>query len=119
MSKMIFNAKTGELKTKKKEDGPFDISWEAAKHYLAKKSKIPIDFKESNTYLTKPSDMTDEECGGLPTYTDGIQCISCWKPTLRERLSLLVFGKLWLWVRSGDTQPPVAIEIRKDNFNVG
>jgi hypothetical protein len=70
----------------------------------------PIDFPQSNKTLLKPETMTDEECGSLPVYTDGQVCISLWKPTWRERLSMLVFGRVWLWVYYGETQPPVAIE---------
>jgi len=68
---------------------------------------IPIDFDESNRALTKPDSMTTEECSTLLVFTDSGQCISCWKPSLRERLSILLFGKVWLGIRSGKTQPPV------------
>lgn len=73
----------------------------------------PIKFKEANIYLTKPPSMTEEECGSLYVLSDGIDCISCWKPSFRERLSILLFGRVWLWVWSGNTQPPVALEARK------
>jgi len=76
----------------------------------------PIQFKEANKTLTKPQGMTDEQCGNLPTYSDGVQCISCWKMTWRERLSALFFGRVWLWVISGVTQPPVALEAKKNIF---
>jgi len=32
----------------------------------------------------------------LPAYTDNQQTISCWRLTYKERLSVLIFGKLWL-----------------------
>ena len=66
----------------------------------------PIKFKESNKNLLKPSGMTDEECKSLPVYSDGEQCISCWKMSWRERFSALFIGKIWLAVHSGQTQPP-------------
>ena len=72
-----------------------------------------VDFPEANKTLTKPDGMTDEECGSLPVYTNGIECISCWRPTPRERLSILLFGKIWLRILSGQTQPPVALSGRK------
>jgi hypothetical protein len=71
---------------------------------------IPVTFEQANKNLLKPEGMTDEECGSLPVYNDGQHCISCWRPTWRERLSILLFGKVWLWVYSGYTQPPVALE---------
>lgn len=57
--------------------------------------------------------MGDDECGPLPVYQDlgaGIT-LSCWQMTLRERLSALVFGRVWVSVlMGGRTQPPIALE---------
>jgi len=69
----------------------------------------PIDFPESNKNLLKPDGMTDEECGSLPVLTDGKICLSLWQPSWRERLSILFFGRVWLYVWSGQTQPPVSL----------
>jgi hypothetical protein len=70
----------------------------------------PINFKEANKILLRPESMTDAECGALHVYTEGKYCLSCWRPSLREKLSILLFGKVWLWVMSGATQPPVTLE---------
>jgi hypothetical protein len=77
----------------------------------------PINFEQANKNLLKPPSMTDEECGSLPVFTDGTQCLSLWKMTWRERLSALLFGKVWLWVISGQTQPPVALQASKEVFD--
>jgi hypothetical protein len=69
----------------------------------------PTAFKESNITLHRPQDMTAEECSPLSVFSNGRECISCWKPSLRERISILLFGKVWLYVVSGYTQPPVAL----------
>jgi hypothetical protein len=55
--------------------------------------------------------MTDEECSSLAIYNDpeGIFCLSAWKPSLSERLSILFFGRVWVWVLSGHTQPPISL----------
>ena len=45
----------------------------------------------------------------LNYWTDETQCVSCWKPTIRERFSILFNGRVWLGVKSGNTQPPVFI----------
>lgn len=74
----------------------------------------PINFPEANKNLLKPKGMTDEECGSLPVWTDGEQCVSCWQPTVKERISILLFGKIWLSVYSGETQPPVALWATQD-----
>ena len=74
----------------------------------------PIEFEGRNRLLLKPDNMAEEECGNLPIYTNDEFCVSCWKPTIRERLSVLLFGKVWLWIYSGSTQPPAAIEARRD-----
>jgi hypothetical protein len=76
----------------------------------------PATFKHHTQILTRPQSMTDEECGPLPIFGDGQQCISLWKMSLRERFSALIFGKVWLWVWSGRTQPPVALEARREIF---
>ena len=69
----------------------------------------PIDFPASNKLLGKPDSMTDDECSSLHVYADGRQCISCWQGNWKDRLRFLLTGKLWLWVVSGHTQPPVAV----------
>jgi hypothetical protein len=43
-------------------------------------------------------------------WSDGEQCVSCWQMTIRERLTALLFGRVWLMVLSGWTQPPVYVE---------
>lgn len=69
----------------------------------------PIDFKQSTKVLQRPSTMVESECQSLPVWCDGKQCVSCWKPTFKERLNVLFRGKVWLGVLSGKTQPPVFI----------
>lgn len=69
----------------------------------------PLKFEQQVVILTKPNNMTDEECGPLPVYSDGQQCISLWRMSWRERLSSLFFGRVWLQIYSGKTQPPVAL----------
>lgn len=77
----------------------------------------PSNFKEATKTLQKPENMTDKECAPLSVYSDGKICVSCWKPSWKERLSILVFGKVWLGVLSGQTQPPVWIDGSKTVFN--
>ena len=72
---------------------------------------IPIDFEESNKVLTKPENMTDEECNSLTISTDGEVCTSRWKLSFWERMEVLFRGRIWLMVWSGYTQPPVAITV--------
>lgn len=76
----------------------------------------PIKFKEANKNLLKPQNMTDEECSSLWVYTDGKACISCWKMSFKQRLSALFFGRVWLSVLSGQTQPPVWLDCCKTVF---
>lgn len=75
-----------------------------------------IKFPEANKNLIKPENMTDEECGPLWVYTDGTQCISCFKMSFKQRLLALVYGRIWLSVLSGQTQPPVWIDCGKTVF---
>lgn len=76
----------------------------------------PITFPQSNKILGKPVGMTDEECGSLPVYCDGTYCLSLWQLSLKERLSILFHGHIWLWVLSGYTQPPVSLSADKNIF---
>lgn len=76
----------------------------------------PMRFEQANKTLLAPQGMTEAECGSLPVFSDGKECVSLWKMTWRERLSVLLFGKIWLFVYSGQTQPPVAFVVAKDIF---
>ena len=76
----------------------------------------PIKFKEQIGTLLRPADMTDEECGPLPIFSDGKQIVSCWKPSLLDKIRLIIFGKIWLSVLSEITQPPVWLDTRKSIF---
>lgn len=78
----------------------------------------PMRFEQANKDLLKPEGWTDEECGSLPVYSDGRQCISLWKMTWCERLSALFFGKVWLYVISGQTQPPVGLMATREIFGL-
>ena len=77
----------------------------------------PINFKESNGILGKPKGMTDEECKPLNVWTDGVDCITCWRPSPKERLKILLGQPIWVAMRSGSTQPPMYIKISKSLFN--
>ena len=67
----------------------------------------PIDFPQSTKVLQKPEDMFDADCKPLPVWSDGKQCVSCWRPTFKERVRILFMGKVWLGVNAGYSQPPV------------
>jgi hypothetical protein len=71
----------------------------------------PIPFDEQNKILRPPSAKPDGmTIIDLPVWSDGTQCVSCWKLSLKERVMALLFGKVWVALLSGHTQPPVYIE---------
>ena len=76
----------------------------------------PIKFEQANQLVSRPLEMSKEECGELYIFSDGQYCISLWQMSWKERLSALFFGRVWLWVYSGHTQPPVALEATKTIF---
>lgn len=76
----------------------------------------PSSFKYANKDLAKPSSMTDGECGSLPVYTDGKQCISLWRMSWGERFSALFFGRVWVAVFSGETQPPIYLVAEREHL---
>lgn len=74
---------------------------------------VPADFAESNGVLSRPPDMTDEECdplcvlhSNLPDQTPVV--VSCWKVTKEELEEIQRTGRVWLIV-VGHTMPPVIL----------
>ena len=76
----------------------------------------PIKFNEANKNLTRPENMMEKECGDLWVFNDGKVCISCWEISFWQRIKLLFYGKVWLSILSGKTQPPVKIECANTIF---
>lgn len=73
----------------------------------------PINFKEANVNY-KPNKRMPKDSGDLPAFRDRGSVLSCWKMTWRERVSALVFGKIWLCVLGGG-QPGVWLKASKDS----
>jgi len=71
----------------------------------------PIKFKEQTTILYGRWSIKP-----LPIYSDGTVCVSCWRLKFAEKIKALFFGKIWLRVRSGNTQPPVSMICDKRGF---
>lgn len=68
---------------------------------------IPIHFKESNRVLKGNPDGVEP----LRIWTDGDVCISKWKISWKERFKILFGNPVYLGIKSGETQPPVWIEL--------
>ena len=76
----------------------------------------PINFKHSNKTLQPSGAVYSENVAGvepLHIFTDGEQCVSCWRMTWRERFSALIFGRVWVAALTGHTQPPIFAECAK------
>lgn len=71
----------------------------------------PIEFKEQTKVLSKPKNMTDEECSSLPVFTNGTNCISLWELSDEEIEKIKETKCIWLGVMSGLTQPPVFLSV--------
>lgn len=71
----------------------------------------PRPFPESNRVLSGDGITAPgvPSVGSLNVWTNEYMCVSCWRPTWRERLSVLFFGRVWLSVLWGHTQPPVSV----------
>lgn len=78
----------------------------------------PSHFLGSNRVLGPPAehDSIRVQIAPLPIWTDGEVCLSSWRLSLRERIAALVFGRVWLYVASGSTQPPVALSAERTPF---
>lgn len=73
-------------------------------------------FKDANKILLKPEGMIDEECSELTIWTDGKECVSCWQMSWKEKIFALIYGRVWLYVLSGSTQPSVALTCKRNVF---
>lgn len=67
----------------------------------------PATFPEQNRELGPPPGM-ESAVMPLGVYHDGECGTSLWRASWRERLSILVFGNVWVDVL-GKTQPPIAL----------
>jgi hypothetical protein len=74
----------------------------------------PVQFKQAFVNLKMPDGIPG---GDLPVWTNGKHVLSCWGLSLRERLMLLFTGRIWLWVLSGHTQPPVSLQVETVEFH--
>jgi len=74
-----------------------------------------VDFIQSNVILCRPESMTEEECNDLPAWQGDNMIVTCWRPTLREWLSLIFFRRIWVIVR-GNFHPPIALRGRRTTF---
>jgi len=73
----------------------------------------PAEFQYSNKLLLPSGAEYSGNVTGveaLHVWTDGEQCVSLWRPSLFERLNILIFGRVWLATLSGNTQPPARID---------
>lgn len=70
----------------------------------------PSNFPQATSTLNRPQSMTDAECAPLHVHFTGSAFVSCWRPTWRERLAVLLGRPVWLWV-IGYSHPPVALEV--------
>jgi hypothetical protein len=75
-----------------------------------------VPFKGSNKTLAPSNQEYSSNVTGvepLPIWTDGEFCVSCWKMSFRERLSALLFGRVWLAVLSGVSHEPVSVRVAR------
>jgi len=69
----------------------------------------PIAFPQSNCNFA----ANQEQYQTLPALKAGDGAVlSCWSLTVRERVSLLLTGRLWLWVQTfGQPLQPIALQV--------
>lgn len=86
---------------------------------------MPASFDESNGFLSKPPDMTNDQCESLSVWRGNTEIedagaamptvVSCWKLTAEELVEVNRTGRVWLWV-IGVTMPPVILTGHKPMF---
>lgn len=73
----------------------------------------PTQFKEQNgSLLGGPAESfgTGDDVGDLPVYRDGVQIVSCWGLTWKERFRVLLTGRVWLRVLARQTHNAVVVD---------
>jgi len=69
----------------------------------------PIEFDESDVVLAE----SQPEYQSLPIAIEGNERISCWKLTLKDKVSLLFLGRLWLrQLTFGNPFQPVLLQVK-------
>jgi hypothetical protein len=68
-----------------------------------------VHFAEATGLLLAPDGM--ENCSDLPVWRDDDHILSCWQLSWRERIKLLLTGKLWFWAFGCATHPPIAMTV--------
>jgi hypothetical protein len=72
----------------------------------------PTAFPESNGTLSGGPAVaygTEDDVSDLPVHRGAGQIISCWRPSWRDRLRVLVGGRVWLHVLAPRTHAPVLV----------
>lgn len=75
---------------------------------------FPTSFDESNAFLSKPEDLSDDQCVPLSVQSGLLQpddlpiILSCWKMTKEEQEEIAKTGRVWLGVL-GNSMPPVLV----------
>lgn len=82
---------------------------------------MPIDFEGSNLTLTKPGNMTDEQCSSIKAYKDvddaGFPFIlTVWQPS-KEDIEAINAGRPICVKTVGEGFQPMAIYTTDENFN--
>lgn len=73
-----------------------------------------VDFPEANCDL-QPL-FHAKNCEGIRVCSDGVSCISCWKMSFRQRMNALIYGTIWLSIKSGYSMPGTWISCEKSCF---
>lgn len=69
---------------------------------------IPQRFALANTVMTRPADMTEEECFDVHAFKGEKQVVTAWRPTPEEIMKINLGEPVWLIVW-GDGMPPVCV----------
>lgn len=68
----------------------------------------PVYFNESNVTVSYGETA-------IPALKDGKQVVSCWKMTWKDRISALLYGKVWVGIR-GNSQYPIWLDSTRTVF---
>lgn len=68
-------------------------------------------FTEANAEVIKSKSIKEDFENAYIRREEG-NCYSLWKGNLFDRIRFLIFGRIWIKMRSGETQPPVKVSTK-------
>lgn len=74
----------------------------------------PIRFPQQNMVISKPKKYDESKYGPCPDlliYNDGNISVTGWRLTWKERIKMIFGNPMWIILISGNSQPPMQLQM--------